>query len=179
MSVLEGDFFAVLDAVDGLLFAHPAECLCHGEVLHEGGDIEDNVLTIHPCADTQGVLGHPSVFVGGVPSLLEEPLELLKQDLWVLRVEVALGDVLPKLHHGQASLRDTATDCVTPTGTPWVGWEVVVVEGPRLERVAWVSRGEQDGVSAVSEGATEGFGDELEVGVFVGLHACVFARLVK
>ena len=166
MSVLEGVFLCVLDAVDGLLAAHIAELAGLGEVVHKGGDIEDNVLPVHPCADTQGVVRHPSVFVGGGPSLLESPLECLEQ---VLRV--ARGQVL--VDHGHTDLRDTATDCVTPTGTPWVGRHLVVVQGSSLERVAWVAWCEQDGVPAVSEGATEGFGDEAEVWVFVCLHVCV------
>jgi len=82
-----------------------------------------------------------------------------------------------ELNHGEADLRDTATDCVTPAGSPWVGREVVVVHGSRLERVAWVSRGEQDGVTAVSEGATEGLSDELEVGILVCLHVCEIRNL--
>ena len=35
--------------------------------------------------------------------------------------------------------------------------------------MAWC---EQDGVPAVSKGATEGLSDKLEVGVFVCLHEC-------
>ena len=81
VSVLEGNFFAILDAVDGLLATLPAERLCRGDVIHEGGHVEDDVLAIHPCADTQGVLRHPSVFVGGGPSLLEGGLEFLPQNL--------------------------------------------------------------------------------------------------
>ena len=76
-------------------------------------------------------------------------------------------------HHGDAEFRHTSTDCVTPAGTPWVGRHLVVVQGSRLERVAWVSWCEQDGVTAVSEGATIGLSDEAEVGVFESLHACV------
>ena len=169
MSVLEGDFFAVLDAVDGLLTTHVTEAARFGEVIHEGNHVEDDVLTVHPCADTQGVVRHPSVFVGGVPSLLEASLELLPHHLWVVRVNHA---VVSRPHHGGTDLRHTATDCVTPTGTPWVGREVVVVEPPRREGEACVAWCEQDGVTAVSKGAAIGLSDEAEVGVFVCLHVC-------
>ncbi len=171
--MLEGVFLCVLDAVDGLLATDIAEFASLGEVLHEGGHVEDNVLTIHPSADTQGVVRHPSVFVGGMPRLLESPLELLPQDLRVLGVVKGTNNTYG-MEHGDTDLRDTAPDSVTPTGTPRVGRHLVVVQGSCLERVAWVAWCEQDCVPAVSEGATEGFGDEVEVGVFVGLHACVY-----
>jgi hypothetical protein len=167
--VLEGDFFAIGDVVDGLLSAPLADTDSHGLVTHEGGHVEDDVLTIHPSADTQGAARHPSVFVGGLPSLLEGGLELLPQMLWVLVLDV---DGVEGLPHLDAEFRDRATDCVTPTGTPWVGRESVIAQLPRLVGEVWVSWSEQDGVTAVSEGAAIGFSNELEVGVFVGLHVC-------
>ena len=176
MSVLEFDFFGVLDAVDGLLTTHVTQLTRIGEVVHEGGHVEDDVLAIHPCADTQGAVRHPSVFVGGGPSLLEGFLELLPHDLWVVRVKDVVA-VFP--HHGDAEFRHTATDCVTPTGTPWVGRHLVVVQPSHRERVACVSWCEQDGVTAVSEGAAIGFGDEVEVGVFESLHVSVCSEVAE
>jgi len=61
---------------------------------------------------------------------------------------------------------------VTPTGTPWVGREAIVVEPPRREGEACVAWCEQDGVTAVSKGAAIGLSDEAEVGVLKGLHVC-------
>ena len=171
MSVLELDFFGVVDAVDGFLSTLLAHADSLGLVIHEGGHVEDDVLTIHPSADTQGVVRHPSVFVGGGPSLLEGGLELLEQDLRVVG-DPLLFPFVP-LRHGDADFRHTATDCVSPTGAPWVGRHLVVVQGSRLEREACVSWCEQDGVAAVSEGATIGLSDEAEVGVFESLHVFV------
>ena len=173
----EGDFFVVVDAVDGLLATHVTEAARFGEVLHEGGHVEDDVLAIHPCADTQGAVRHPSVFVGGMPSLLEGGLELLEQDLWVVG-DPLLFPFVP-LRHRDAEFRHTATDCMTPTGAPWVNGEFVVVEPPRREGEAWVSRCEQDGVTAVSKGAAIGLSDEAEVRVLESLHVSVCSEVSK
>jgi len=173
-----GDFLPFFDGVDAEFTALSSEACGHRLVVHEGDHVEDDVLAIHPCANTQGVVRLPSVFVGGVPSLLEGPLELLPQDLWVCGSP--LHGAFVKLNHGDGDCGDHTTHGVAMTRTPRVGRHLVVVQGSTLVGVACVPRGHEDGVTSVCKGATIALGNEVEVRVLEGFdvfHVCVYQRL--
>ena len=171
------DFFAIGDVVDGLLVALPCKAHGSGLVMHDLGDVEHDVLAVNPRA-------YACLHEGGhtersVPSLLESLAEFLEQHLRVLGFEVALGDVIPHLHHADANLRSQTTNRIPPHGAERVSRELVVVQGSCLVGQtlrAWLR---EDGVTAIGKGSAEAFSGEHEVWVLDGVHSvvCLLAEL--